>query len=238
MTHLSPVYCAIDRPDQDGAIELARTLGGAVGGLKIGLEFITANGPDGVARIIDLGLPVFLDVKFHDIPNTVSGAIKAAGDLGVAMLTLHLTGGPAMLDAAVKAADSLRGQRPQLLGVTVLTSMDDADLDAIGVARSTEQQVLRLAKLARNAGLDGIICSPREIQPLKQVFGDSLQLVVPGIRPAGSASGDQKRTLTPAEAIKAGADRLVIGRPITGADDPRAAALAIEAEIDAVRQAA
>jgi orotidine-5'-phosphate decarboxylase len=238
MTHPSPVYCAIDRPDLDGAIKLARTLSGAVGGLKLGLEFITANGPDGVARIIDLGLPVFLDVKFHDIPNTVNGAIKAAGNLGVAMLTLHLAGGPAMLDAAVAAADSLRGQRPQLLGVTVLTSMDDADLDAIGVVRSTEQQVLRLAELARNAGLDGIICSPREIQPLKHDFGDSLQLVVPGIRPAGSASGDQKRTLTPAEAIKAGADRLVIGRPITGADDPRAAALAIEAEIDAVRQAA
>jgi len=233
MTRSSSVFCAVDRPDLDGALELGRALKGTVGGLKIGLEFVTANGPDGVRRIVDLGLPVFLDIKLHDIPNTVRGAIKAAGDLGVAMLTVHLSGGPAMLEAAVDAANSIRGRRPWLLGVSVLTSMDDADLRAVGIAGPTGKQVLRLAGLARAKGLDGVVCSPREIEPLKTRFAGELKLVVPGVRPAGSDAGDQKRTLTPAAAIKAGADHLVIGRPITASAEPRAAAEAIMAEIEA-----
>lgn len=238
MTNLSPVFCALDRPDLQGALNLGQQMNGAVGGLKVGLEFITANGPSGVRDIVDLGLPVFLDVKFHDIPNTVAGAVGAAGDLGVAMLTLHLSGGLAMLEAAAEAAKRIKGRRPWLLGVSVLTSMDDGDLRAVGVERGAGEQVLRLAELAQTSGLDGIICSPKEISPLKQRFGDDLKLVVPGIRPKGSATGDQKRTLTPAEAIKAGADHLVIGRPITEAPDPKSAALAIKAEIDAVERAA
>ncbi len=237
MTEPSPIFCAIDQPDLDGALTLGQSLTSAVGGLKVGLEFITANGPDGVRQVVDLGLPVFLDVKFHDIPNTVSGAIRATGDLGVALLTIHLSGGEAMLEAAVEAAASIGERRPRLLGVSVLTSMDDDDLDMIGVADGVADHVMRLAALAQDTGLDGMICSPKEISALKQRFGDSLKLVVPGIRPRGTTIADQKRTLTPAEAITAGADHLVIGRPITRADDPKAAALLIQAEIDAARQA-
>lgn len=239
MTTTSPVFCAIDRADLSGALLLAKSLSNqAVGGLKLGLEFVTANGPSGVKSIVDLGLPVFLDLKFHDIPNTVAGAVRAAAGLGVSMLTLHLQGGPAMLWAAADAIKDLGDQRPLLLGVSVLTSMDDKDLAAVGVEGSTEAQVLRLAGLAKKTGMDGMICSPREIEPLRNAFGDSLKLVVPGIRPAGCSAGDQKRTLTPGEAIKAGADYLVIGRPITGAGRPRAAAQAIKDEIDAARLAA
>ena len=239
MTSISPVFCAIDRADLSGALLLARSLDKqAVAGLKLGLEFVTANGPSGVRSFVDLGLPVFLDLKFHDIPNTVAGAVRAAADLGVTMLTLHIQGGPAMLWAAADAIKDFGPKRPLLLGVSVLTSMDDKDLAAVGIEGTTEEQVLRLAGLARKTGLDGMICSPREIGPIREAFGQSLKLVVPGIRPAGSSAGDQKRTLTPGEAIKAGADYLVIGRPITGAGSPRAAALAIRDEIDAARLAA
>lgn len=239
MTTTSPVFCAIDRPDLSGALLLARSLKNqAVGGLKLGLEFVTANGPSGVRSVVALGLPVFLDLKFHDIPNTVAGAVRAAADLGISMMTLHLQGGPAMLFAAVDAVQSLGNRRPMLLGVSVLTSMDDKDLETVGVTGGTEEQVLRLAALAERTGLDGMICSPREIAPLKNAFGDKLRLVVPGIRPAGAEAGDQKRTMSPGEAISAGADYLVIGRPITGARSPRAAALAIQDEIEAARLAA
>lgn len=239
MTTTSPVFCAIDRADLSGALLLARSLHRQpIGGLKLGLEFVTANGPSGVKSIVDLGLPVFLDLKFHDIPNTVVGAVRAAANLGVSMITLHLQGGPAMLWAAADAVKSMGTNRPMLLGVSVLTSMDDKDLAAVGVEGSTEEQVLRLAGLAKKTGMDGMICSPREIGPLRAAFGDSLKLIVPGIRPAGSAAGDQKRTLTPGEAIKAGADYLVIGRPITAAGSPRAAANAINDEIIAARLAA
>jgi len=238
MTH-SPVFCAIDRPDLSGALLLARSLGKEdVGGLKLGLEFMTANGPSGVRSMVALGLPVFLDLKFHDIPNTVSGAIRAAADLGVTMLTLHLQGGAAMLWAAVDAVKDLGERRPQLLGVSVLTSMDDKDLSTVGVQGTTEDQVLRLAELARTTGLDGMVCSPREIAPIRRTFGSEMKLVVPGIRPSGSDAGDQKRTLTPGEAIRAGADYLVIGRPITASRSPRTAALAIQDEIEAARLAA
>jgi orotidine-5'-phosphate decarboxylase len=236
MSASSPVFCAIDRPDLDGAMKLSRSLIGAVGGLKVGLEFVTANGPDGVRRIVDLGLPVFLDIKLHDIPNTVAGAVRAAARLGVAMLTVHVSGGPAMLLAAVESAREAE-PCPQLLGVTVLTSMDHADLAAIGVSDTVADQVLRLGELAWSAGLDGLVCPPPEIPLLRARFADKVKIVVPGMRPAGSVRSDQKRTLTPAEAIARGADILVIGRPITAAPDPRAAALAVMAELDAARAA-
>ena len=236
MSHAPQIFCALDRPDLDGALALGRSLVGAVDGLKVGLEFVTANGPDGVRRIVDIGLPVFLDLKFHDIPNTVARAVRAAGSLGIAMLTLHVAGGPAMLCAAVAAARGLDAP-PWLLGVTVLTSVDDRDLAAIGVGGSAADQVLRLADLGQAAGLDGVICSPHEIETLRRRLGGAFKLVVPGIRPHGSATDDQKRTMSPKEAATLGADALVIGRPITQAGDPRAAARAIRAEIAAARAA-
>jgi orotidine-5'-phosphate decarboxylase len=236
MNQVPTIFCALDRPDLDGALALGRALAGVVGGLKVGLEFITANGPDGVRRVVDLGLPVFLDVKFHDIPNTIARAVAAAHALGVAMLTLHVSGGAEMLRAAVETA---RCRKPdlKLIGVTVLTSLDDADLEALGVADKVTAQVLRLAELAWDSGLDGIVCAPHELALLRPRFGSDFCLVVPGIRPAGSAVGDQKRAKTPAEAAAAGADVLVIGRPITEASDPVAAARAISAEIARARAA-
>jgi orotidine-5'-phosphate decarboxylase len=236
MTSPPAIFCALDRPDLDGALALGRSLLGVVGGLKVGLEFFTANGPDGVRRVVDLGLPVFLYVKFHDIPNTVARAVQAARSLGVAMLTLHVAGGPEMLRAAVEAARA-REPCPRLVGVTVLTSLDDADLAALGVPEKVPAHVLRLAEVAWDTGLDGIVCAPPEIAFLRSRFEPDFQLVVPGIRPAGSVVGDQKRARSPADAATAGADVLVIGRPITAAPDPRAAAQAIDAEVAAARAA-
>jgi orotidine-5'-phosphate decarboxylase len=230
------IFCALDRPDLDGALALGRALQDMVDGFKVGLEFVTANGPDGVRRIGDLGLPVFLDAKFHDIPNTVAGAVAAARALGIAMLTLHVSGGPDMLRAAVEAARA-REPCPKLIGVTVLTSLDDADLAALGVAEKVPAHVVRLAGLAWDNGLDGVVCAPHEVALLRSRFEPDFTLVVPGIRPSGSVVGDQKRTQSPADAVAAGADVLVIGRPITYARDPRAAAQAINAEIAAARAA-
>lgn len=236
MNQAPQIFCAIDRPDLDSALALGRSLVGTVGGLKVGLEFVTANGPDGVRRIVDLGLPVFLDVKFHDIPNTVARAVAAAHALGAAMLTLHVSGGGNMLRAAVEAA---RAREPctKLIGVTVLTSLDDTDLAALGVADKVTAQVLRLAELAWDSGLDGVVCAPEEVALLRSRFESDFSLVVPGIRPTGSAVGDQKRAKSPAEAAAAGADILVIGRPITEARDPSATARAINAEIARARAA-
>jgi orotidine-5'-phosphate decarboxylase len=234
MTNAPAIFCALDRPDLDGALALARSLEDLVDGFKVGLEFVTANGPGGVRAIGELGLPVFLDAKFHDIPNTVAGAVAAARALGVAMLTLHVSGGPEMLRAAVEAARA-REPCPQLIGVTVLTSLNDADLAALGIAEKVPAQVARLAELAWDCGLDGVVCAPDEVALLRSRFEADFTLVVPGIRPSGSVVGDQKRTKSPADAAAAGADVLVIGRPITHADDPRAAAQAINAEIAAAR---
>jgi orotidine-5'-phosphate decarboxylase len=236
MNQAPTIFCALDRPDLEGALALGRSLVGVVGGLKVGLEFVTANGPDGVRRVVDLGLPVFLDVKFHDIPNTVAGAVAGAHALGVAMLTLHVSGGAEMLRAAVETA---RCREPdlKLIGVTVLTSLDDADLATLGVADKVTAQVLRLAELAWDSGLDGIVCAPHELALLRHRFDREFSLVVPGIRPAGAVAGDQKRTKSPAEAAAAGADVLVIGRPTTEASDPVASACAINAEIARVRAA-
>jgi orotidine-5'-phosphate decarboxylase len=219
----NPVFCAIDRPDLPAAVELVRSLVGTVGGVKVGLELFTAGGPEAVRRVSTLGLPVFLDLKLHDIPNTVAGAVRAVLPLAPAMLTMHAAGGRAMLEAAVAAAGS-SARRPWLLGITVLTSLDAEDLAETGIATTTRDQTLRMAELCVRCGLDGVVCSPHEIAALRQRFGRTLRLVVPGIRPEGEAAGDQKRTLAPAEAMALGADVLVIGRPITQASRPRLAA--------------
>ena len=223
----NPIFCAIDLADRDAALALARSVAPHVGGLKLGLEFVTAHGPAGIEAIQALGLPIFLDLKFHDIPNTVAGAVRSACRLGVAMMTLHASGGRAMMEAAAEAAAAAR-TKPWLLAVTVLTSLDDADLATLGVAARTEAQARRLGELALAAGMDGLVCSPYEIASLRAAFGPAPKLVVPGNRPA-AAGDDPKRTMGPAEALTLGADVLVVGRPITQAASPAAAAETIAA---------
>jgi orotidine-5'-phosphate decarboxylase len=236
-TAASPVFAALDTVDEAWAARLAASLGGLVGGLKLGKAFFTARGPEGVRRV-GAGHRLFLDLKFHDIPSTVAGAVGAAAALAPAIITVHASGGAAMMRAAVEAAaeETLRHgvPRPRIVAVTVLTSLDDGDLAAVGQAGPVADQVQRLAALAQACGLDGVVCSPREIAAVRRLAGPDFVLVVPGVRPAGSAAGDQKRTMTPAEAMALGATYLVIGRPLTGAADPAAAARAIAAEIAAV----
>jgi len=226
MTERNPILCAIDTPDPARARALAGAIGPHIGGLKLGLEFFAANGPEAV-RPLAGAAPLFLDLKLHDIPNTVAGAVRAALRLEPLLLTLHCAGGLAMMQAAVAAAEG----RTRLLGVTVLTSLGDDDLDSVGQRGPAAEQARRLAALARRAGLAGIVCSPHEVAVLRADCGPDFLLVVPGIRPASSGADDQKRVMTPREAIDAGADYLVIGRPITAAPDPAAAARAIAAEI-------
>ncbi len=225
---------ALDTPDLARAAHLATALSEVVGGIKVGKEFFTAHGPAGVRAVTGAG-GLFLDLKFHDIPNTVAGAVRAAVPLGPDLLTIHAAGGPAMLRAAVAAAAETAGDadvpRPRLLGITVLTSLDDDDLTAVGQHGPVTEQVRRLAALAQETGLDGVVCSPHEIAALRRLCGPDFLLVVPGIRPAWAAADDQKRVLTPAQALAEGADYLVIGRPITGAADPVAAAQRIVAEL-------
>ncbi|MGQ9365595.1 orotidine-5'-phosphate decarboxylase [Azospirillum sp. ST 5-10] len=228
----SPIFCAVDTTDPAAARGLAGAVAGLVGGIKLGLEFFMANGPDGVHAVIGAGgPPLFLDLKLHDIPNTVAGAVRAVLPLAPTFLTVHASGGPAMLRAAVEAAAAAGPARPKLLGVTVLTSLDDGDLAAVGQAAPAGAQVERLARLARECGLDGVICAPGEVAALRRACGPGFVLMVPGIRPAWAEAGDQKRVMTPAEALAAGADHLVIGRPITGQPDPAQAARRIAAEI-------
>jgi orotidine-5'-phosphate decarboxylase len=228
----NPIYVAIDTPDMDRAQELARLVGPHVGGLKIGLEFITAQGPAGIRAIAALGPPVFADVKFHDIPNTVAGAAREIARLGVAMFNIHAAGGAAMLRAAREAASSV-SPSTRLLAVTVLTSMDEDDLPPIGQSGPLGEQVVRLARLAQASGLDGIVCSAREIAAVRKACSPGFLIVVPGIRPKGSDIADQRRVMTPAEAARAGADILVIGRPITAAPDPAKAARDILSDLTA-----
>ena len=225
----NPIFCAVDRPDLEGTLALARALAPHVGGIKLGLEFFTAQGPRGVEAVAALGLPIFLDLKLHDIPNTVAGAVRQVAKLGVAMLTLHASGGRAMLEAAAEAA-AASPTPPWLLGVTVLTSLDAADLAAIGMAADPAGQALRLARLAVAAGLDGLVCSPHEIADLRRALGPGPKIVVPGIR-AEAGGDDQKRTMAPADALAAGADILVIGRPITRAIAPADAAAALARQL-------
>ena len=230
---LNPVFVALDTPSLKRALGLARAVKPYVGGIKIGLEFISAQGPDGIRAMVATGIPVFADVKFHDIPNTVAGAVKSLAPLGAAMINLHASGGAAMMRAAAAAAAEF-DQRPKILAVTVLTSLDRADLAALGVAAAPIDQVVRLAKLALDSGLDGVICSPQEIHAVRDACGADFLIVTPGIRPGGSSLDDQRRVTTPAKALQAGADFLVIGRPITAAADPAMAAREIAAELAGV----
>ncbi|MCB4820225.1 orotidine-5'-phosphate decarboxylase [Roseicella aerolata] len=223
---------AIDTGDPARAKVLATALAPHCGALKLGLELFMADGPHAV-RAMAAVAPVFLDLKLHDIPNTVAGAVRSLLPLKPAMLTLHGAGGGAMIGAAREAAEKAGAARPVLLAVTVLTSIDAAALAATGVAGGPVQQVLRLARLALDAGADGLVCSPQEVARIRDAFGERPLLVVPGIRPAGSAAGDQARTATPAEAVAAGADWIVVGRPVTGAADPAAAAQAIAESLPA-----
>src|SRR5205814_4405752 len=218
---------ALDVPTAKEGLALISALSDAVGFFKIGLQSYTANGPALVRAASFLG-KVFLDLKLHDIPNTVAKAVEAADKLGVKMLTLHLSGGGEMIRAAVRA----RKSEMLLLGVTVLTSSNNETLREIGVAEKTSDHVLRLARLGVENGIDGLVASPHEVRALRQQVGDKIKIVTPGIRPAGADPGDQKRFATPREAIEAGADYLVIGRPITAAPDPRAAVDKIVAELD------
>ncbi len=224
------IIVALDFADTAAAEALLGSLDPACCRVKIGKELFTRAGPALVRRTVDAGFAVFLDLKFHDIPNTVAGACEAAADLGVWMLNVHAQGGPAMLEAA-QSRLARRSERPLLIAVTVLTSLAAADLAAIGCPGAPAQRVLDLAGLAQAAGLDGVVCSPQEASALAARFGPSFRLVTPGVRPAGAAVQDQKRVMTPADAVAAGAHYLVVGRPITAAPDPAAALAAIAAEI-------
>lgn len=231
---LSPadrLFVALDTTDADAAVRLAKSLKGVAGGVKLGKEFFTAHGPSGVARVATEGLPLFLDLKFHDIPNTVAGAIKAALALKPFMLNVHASGGAAMMRAAAQAASEPGVVRPLVIAVTVLTSLDEDDLRAVGMRPPVVEQAVRLAKLAQGSGLDGVVCSAKEAMAIRGACGRAFRLVVPGIRPAWADAADQKRIVTPREAIALGADYLVVGRPITEARDPVAAAKRIVAEI-------
>ena len=224
----NPIIVALDVPNVDKALALAELVAPAVGAFKIGSELFTSAGPDIVRRIRSTGASVFLDLKFHDIPNTVAKAVAAATRLDVQMLTIHTSGGPEMMRAAEASAQetalALGRPAPLVLGVTVLTSMDGNELSAVGLPPNPGKQVERLAALAAASGLRGLVCSPLELAALRQSLPASMQLVTPGIRGPGDEAGDQKRTLSATEAIAAGASWLVIGRPIYAAADPRAAA--------------
>lgn len=218
----NPLYVAIDTPYLDDALDLAKRVKAHIGGVKLGLEFFCANGHHGVHEVQKLGLPIFLDLKLHDIPNTVAKAMQAINALEPAIVTIHAAGGRAMMEDAKAAA----GSHTKVVGVTVLTSLDDHDLSRIGVADDPALQVARLAALAQEAGLDGIVCSGHEVKAVRKSWKDGF-FVVPGLRPADGNSGDQKRTVTPRQARDDGANVLVIGRPITKAEDPDQAARAI-----------
>ena len=222
----NPIYLALDLPRLETAEALATSVKGHVGGFKLGLEFFCAHGAHGVRQIARLGLPIFLDLKLHDIPNTVAGAIQAIRPLEPAMVTVHATGGQAMMEEAKAAA----GEHTKVVAVTMLTSLEAGDLAAMGIANSLEAQVLGLATIAEHAGLDGVVCSGHEVGLVHRQWKAGL-LVVPGLRPEGAGTGDQKRTVTPREARDAGAGVLVIGRPISRAADPLAAVRAIEATL-------
>jgi orotidine-5'-phosphate decarboxylase len=229
------ILVALDVDSRATALALADTLRGSVAGYKIGKQLFTAEGPEVVRALTDRGDRVFLDLKFHDIPNTVAGAIGSAVATGAWMVNVHASGGTAMMraaaEAARRAAERTGRARPLVIGVTVLTSMDQAALAEVGTSRGVMEQVVHLARLARSAGMDGVVASPQEIAAIRAACGPDFVIVTPGIRPAGQqGKDDQARTLTPAEAVAAGATYLVIGRPITAAADPRAAADAIVAE--------
>jgi orotidine-5'-phosphate decarboxylase len=236
---MNPILVALDFDNAPRALALADTLRGVVGGYKVGSQLFTTAGPDVVRALVAKGDRVFLDLKFHDIPNTVAGSVAAAVGLGVWMVNVHASGGRSMLEAALRAARDAAAQHalvtpPLVIAVTVLTSVDAATLVSLGVSESPETQVVRLARMAQDAGLDGVVASPREVEAIRAACGPSFVIVTPGIRGGSAASGpdDQRRTATPAGALAAGSSHLVIGRPITGAPDPRHAAVAIGRELN------
>jgi orotidine-5'-phosphate decarboxylase len=214
------ILIALDYDDQQVALDFVKQLSPDTCRLKVGKEMFTYFGPEFVKKLVDLNFDVFLDLKFHDIPNTVAKAVTAAAKMGVWMVNVHASGGFEMMSKAKLALEQFGDKAPLLIAVTVLTSMDEAELKRLGIEKSAEEQVIYLAKLAKEAGLDGVVCSAQEAKALKTVLGESFKLVTPGIRPEGSDAGDQKRIMTPKQAIDAGSDYLVIGRPITQANDP------------------
>lgn len=222
------IIVALDVPDMAAALRLVDELDGAISWVKLGLQLFTAEGPPVVRAMKERRLKVFLDLKFHDIPNAAHEAVRSACALGADMTTIHLSGGSRMVQSAVEAA---AGSHLLVLGVTVLTSLDDHQLREIGVVRTPEGQVIELAGLAHRCGLRGVVCSPLEIGPLRSKFGDSLTIVTPGVRPSDSPVDDQRRVMRPADAVRAGANYLVIGRPITAANSPREATRRIVDEI-------
>jgi orotidine-5'-phosphate decarboxylase len=229
----SRVIVSLDFPDGKQALDLCQKLDPENCKIKIGKELFTREGPALVEQLILNGFDIFLDLKYHDIPNTVASACRAAADLGVWMLNVHASGGRSMMEAACEALDKC-SNKPLLIGVTVLTSLSDDDLRELDITKPVEEQVLLLANLAKSSGLDGVVCSAREASTLSESLGKEFCLVTPGIRPADSSKDDQKRIMTPVEAINAGSHYLVIGRPITRADDPLAVLNSINSDINAI----
>lgn len=229
----SKVIVALDYPDAESALQLVARLAPDLCRLKVGKELFTRAGPRLVEDLAARGFDVFLDLKFHDIPNTVAGACHAAAELGVWMLNVHALGGERMLQAA-KEGVMRATHSPLLIAVTILTSMDEADLVAVGLAGSPLDNVLRLAQLAQQSGLDGVVCSSRETPVLREQLDPGFRLITPGIRPAGSQADDQRRVMTPVDAINSGSDYLVIGRPVTRADDPVGVLRTINSELSAL----
>lgn len=225
------IIVALDFPSQNPALALADQLDPAKCRLKVGKELFTRSGPDLVKALQSRGFDIFLDLKFHDIPNTTSAAVAAAAELGVWMVNVHASGGEKMMVACRERLEAFGNDRPLLIAVTVLTSMSDEDLAGIGITGSAEAHVSRLATLTKNSGLDGVVCSAQEAPRLKAEQGSDFQLITPGIRPLTADKGDQQRIMTPTDALKAGSDYLVIGRPITKAADPLAALEAIYADV-------
>ena len=227
----SPIIVALDFPNENEALALVDQLEPRRCRLKVGKELFTRSGPEFVKKLVELNFDVFLDLKFHDIPNTVARACQAGADLGVWMLNVHAMGGRKMLEAAREALPANAGN-PKLIAVTVLTSMGAKDLNEIGLTNSPAEQVKKLASLTNDCGLDGVVCSPQEITLLREDLDTSFELITPGIRPEWSVTGDQKRIMTPAQAVQAGSNYLVIGRPITQADQPMQALEKIEKELN------
>ncbi|UTW14136.1 orotidine-5'-phosphate decarboxylase [Marinobacterium rhizophilum] len=234
-TDSKQVLVALDYPDQAQAIAMAQRLDPARCRLKVGKELFTRSGPAIVETLQSRGFDVFLDLKFHDIPNTTAKAVRAAAELGVWMVNVHASGGRRMMEAARNEVDSVVGSQTLLIAVTVLTSMERQDLAEIGIDIEPLEHVKRLAQLTERSGLDGVVCSAREVTPLRGLIGADFKLVTPGIRPANTAAGDQRRIMTPGQAVQAGSDYLVIGRPITQAADPQAVLEAIQQELAQAR---
>ena len=229
---MAELIVALDVDNRAEAVEKVKSIGDAVGFYKIGLELFTAEGPDVVKAVKDLGKKVFLDLKFHDIPRTVERAVKAGGSLGVDLMTIHSVGGKAMIKAAADAAAEFGANAPRILAVTVLTSLDQSDLEDVGIAgRTPAMQVSAMAQFAVENGAHGLVCSPKEVGSLSAALKAGTLFITPGVRPAGAAVGDQKRVATPADAVRDGATHLVVGRPILAAEDPVAAAIAIRQEM-------